>query len=161
LSTTITVMVLFMLKFITFKWVVLTSITLFGIFVLHMFDMWTALYNADQTKLSFFILALWAISSLSVILHAYKPILINRDLLWFSSEAMVSLGLIGTVCGFLIMLFSAFNNIDVSNTESLTLALSSMATGMSTALSTTLVGLISSLHLKTQLVITEAKNGIS
>jgi len=37
--------------------------------------------------------------------------------------------------------------------------LSSMATGMSTALSTTLVGLISSLHLKTQLVITEAKNG--
>lgn len=124
-----------------------------------MFDMWSALYNADQTKLSFFILALWAVSSFSVILHAYKPILINRDLLWFSTEAMVSLGLIGTVSGFLIMLFSAFSNIDVSNTESLTLALSSMATGMSTALSTTLVGLISSLHLKTQLVITEGKNG--
>ena len=148
-----------MTKFITWKWVVLTSGTLFGIFVLHMFDMWIALWNADKTKLSFFILALWSISSLSVILHAYKPKLINRDLLWFATEAMVSLGLIGTVCGFLIMLYSAFSNIDVSNTESLTLALSSMATGMSTALSTTLVGLISSLHLKTQLVITEAKNG--
>ena len=117
-------MVLYMNKFITWKWVVLTSVTLFGIFVLHMFDMWTALWNADKTKLSFFILALWGISSLSVILHAYKPKLINRDLLWFATEAMVSLGLIGTVCGFLIMLYSAFSNIDVSNTESLTLALS-------------------------------------
>jgi biopolymer transport protein ExbB/TolQ len=71
---------------------------------------------------------------------------------------MISLGLIGTVCGFLMMLYTAFANIDVSSTESLQDALGFMAMGMSTALSTTLVGLISSLHLKTQLVLVETKN---
>ena len=57
-----------------------------------------------------------------------------------------------------MMLFSAFADIDVKSTESLTEALTYMAVGMSTALSTTLVGLASSLHLKTQLVLIETGN---
>lgn len=136
------------------------SVTLFGFFVLHMFDMWSALWQADQTKLSFFILAVWLVSSISALLYILKPKLVSLDILWFSGESMITLGLIGTVCGFLIMLFTAFANIDVSSTESLQDALAFMAMGMSTALSTTLVGLVSSLHLKTQLVLLEtADNG--
>jgi hypothetical protein len=149
-----------MIKNLIFKWVVFMSVTLFGFFVLHMFDMWSALWQADQTKLSFFILAVWLVSSISALLYILKPKLVSLDILWFSGESMITLGLIGTVCGFLIMLFTAFANIDVSSTESLQDALAFMAMGMSTALSTTLVGLVSSLHLKTQLVLLEtADNG--
>jgi hypothetical protein len=147
-----------MIKRLIFNWVALLSITFFGFFVLFMFDMWTALWKADQTKISFFILALWLISSISVFVHIVKPRLVNIEVLWFSSESMITLGLIGTVCGFLIMLYAAFADIDVTSTESLTQALQYMATGMSTALSTTLVGLVSSLHLKTQLVLVETSN---
>jgi len=50
------------------------------------------------------------------------------------------------------MLGTAFSNIDVSNVSSLQQALASMAVGMSTALYTTLVGLIASIFLKSQLV---------
>lgn len=134
------------------------SVTLFGFFVLHMFDMWLALWQADQTKLSFFILAVWLVSSISALMYILKPKLVNLDILWFSGESMITLGLIGTVCGFLMMLFTAFADIDVSSTESLQDALAFMAMGMSTALSTTLVGLVSSLHLKTQLVLIETAN---
>lgn len=131
------------------------SITFFSFFVLHMFDMWEALWGADKTKISFLILAIWLVSSISVLGYILKPEKFNLDVLWFSSESCVTLGLIGTVCGFLIMLFSAFQDIDVKSTESLTEALTFMALGMSTALSTTLVGLVTSLHLKTQLVLIE------
>ena len=147
-----------MIKNLIFKWVVFMSVTLFGFFVLHMFDMWLALWQADQTKLSFFILAVWLVSSISALMYILKPKLVNLDILWFSGESMITLGLIGTVCGFLMMLFTAFADIDVSSTESLQDALAFMAMGMSTALSTTLVGLVSSLHLKTQLVLIETAN---
>ena len=144
-----------MQKSIYFKWVIIMSITFFSFFVLQMFDMWTALWGADKTKISFLILAIWLVSSISVLGYIFKPEKFNLDVLWFSSESCVTLGLIGTVCGFLIMLFSAFQDIDVKSTESLTEALTFMALGMSTALSTTLVGLLTSLHLKTQLVLIE------
>jgi hypothetical protein len=131
------------------------SVTFFSFFVLYMFDMWLSLWGADKTKISFLILAIWLVSSISVLGYILKPTMFTLDVLWFSSESLVTLGLIGTVCGFLMMLFSAFTDIDVKSTESLTEALTYMAVGMSTALSTTLVGLITSLHLKTQLVLIE------
>ena len=56
------------------------------------------------------------------------------------------------------MLWSTFEGIDVTDIGSLTQSLNMMATGMSTALTTTLVGLISSLHLKVQLVLWESHN---
>ena len=76
----------------------------------------------------------------------------NQNVGWFIAESLLGLGMIGTVTGFLLMLGSAFENIDVSNTETLQNALTQMALGMSTALYTTLIGLICSLILKIQLV---------
>ena len=68
------------------------------------------------------------------------------------SESLLGFGMIGTVTGFLLMLGSAFENIDVSNTE--TLQKCSNADGFRNVycLYTTLIGLILSLILKIQLV---------
>ena len=65
------------------------------------------------------------------------------------------LGLIGTVTGFILMLGTAFIGLDVSNVKSVQDALIKMSLGMSTALYTTLVGLVSSLAIKIQLVTIE------
>ena len=65
----------------------------------------------------------------------------------------MALGMIGTVTGFILMLGSSFESIDVLNTDSLKDTLTAMAIGMSTALYTTASGLISSLWLKTTLVV--------
>ena len=60
--------------------------------------------------------------------------------------------MIGTVTGFLLMLSTTFAGIDITDTKTIQNALVNMATGMSTALYTTLTGLIVSVILKIQLV---------
>jgi len=68
---------------------------------------------------------------------------------WFSSEMCVNIGMIGTVSGFILMLVG-FSTLDVSDITSVQDLLSSMSGGMSTALYTTLIGLICSQLLKIQ-----------
>ena len=65
---------------------------------------------------------------------------------------MLTLGMIGTVAGFILMLGDSFSNIDTSNPETLKAALAAMAVGMSTALYTTLIGLICAQLTKVQLI---------
>lgn len=79
----------------------------------------------------------------------------ENNLYWFASDAVLSLGMVGTLLGFLMVLGSAFSDIDTSSIDSMTDAIALLASGMSTALLTSLVGLISSLVLKVQLVIGE------
>ena len=124
------------------------------------FDLHVDLYEGDQTKISFLILSIFVLTSTWIgwctkkSEHQYQ----NIDTGWFVSEACLALGMIGTVTGFLLMLSGAFADIDLANTATIQTALSKMALGMSTALYTTLVGLICSLTLKIQLVNVENEN---
>ena len=68
---------------------------------------------------------------------------------------MITLGMIGTVAGFLLMLNTTFSSLDVKNVVNVQEAIADMAVGMSTALSTTLIGLICSILTKLQMVILE------
>ena len=72
------------------------------------------------------------------------------ELGWFTSDLCLTVGMIGTVAGFIFMLSTAFASIDVSNVASLQNVLSQMSAGMGTALYTTAAGLISSAFLKIQ-----------
>jgi hypothetical protein len=114
------------------------------------------IWYGDQTKISFAIIALWAVTTVAIgrwhFLTDKKDIEDNAKVGWFMAEASLALGMLGTVMGFLLMLSTAFSAIDVSNTSSLQAALTSMATGMATALWTTLIGLSASLFIKIQLV---------
>ncbi len=60
--------------------------------------------------------------------------------------------MIGTVIGFLMMLGLAFQDLNVEDVASIQSAIKFMALGMSTALVTTLVGLVSGLLVELQLV---------
>ena len=71
------------------------------------------------------------------------------------SECVIQLGMIGTVIGFIYMLYSVFTNLNINDTLAVQQSLSMMAQGMGTALLTTLVGLTSSVLIKSQLVMVE------
>ena len=120
------------------------------------FDLHINLWQEDQTKISFGILLLWSISTIFIgIWHTKKTQFEIHNLSkigWYLAETSLALGMLGTLSGFLLMLGTAFTNIDVNDTATLQTALTNMALGMSTALYTTLVGLIVSLFLKSQLV---------
>jgi len=139
------------------KWWLIFCITLLGLSACVYFNIHKDLYAADVTRLSFFIISIFICTSVWIGSKTYKVGIRQdydqkSDVGWFISESCLALGMVGTVTGFLIMLGTAFANVDVTNAVTLQQALSDMATGMSTALWTTLVGLVCSLIIKVQLV---------
>ena len=139
------------------KWWLIFCLTLLGFGTLYYFDMHSQLYHADVTKLSFLIIVIFVFTSVWIGRKTYDlettSVIDDKiDVGWFIAESCLALGMVGTVTGFLYMLGTAFENIDITDATTLQDALASMAKGMSTALYTTLTGLIASLIIKVQLV---------
>ena len=138
------------------KWWLIFCLTMLGLGTAIYFDIHTRLYNADITKLSFLILMIFTFTSIWIGRKTYNLDVNGKnsqtEVGWFIAESCLALGMVGTVTGFLFMLGTAFENIDVTNSKTLQDALSFMAVGMSTALYTTLIRLISYLIIKVQLV---------
>lgn len=109
----------------------------------------------DVTYLSFLIMSLLVIGSILIGYITYKK-QNNFDYTWFIAESAMTVGMIGTVIGFMLMLGSSFADIDPSDVNSMRKVISDMAAGMSTALLTTLAGLIVSLALKVQIIVSES-----
>ena len=133
------------------RWWLIFCLTVLAGGIAIYFDIHKELYKADQTKISFLILTIFILTSIWI---GVVTKLQDRtvELGWFIAEACLALGMIGTVTGFLLMLNGAFTQIDLSNPTTIQNSLVNMALGMSTALYTTLTGLICSLALKIQLV---------
>ena len=123
------------------------------------------LWNNDSTKLSFLLLFLFLQMSLwcgyktwrlSVFIdrNGTEKYLVEKiehliEVGWFASDLCLSIGMVGTVVGF-IMMMSGFSSIDVSNMRTVEEMIKGLGSGMSTALYTTLVGLVCSSLLKVQ-----------
>ena len=74
----------------------------------------------------------------------------NQEIGWFISDFVLTIGMIGTVSGFLLMLTGAFAGVDLTDEVAMKNVLEKMSKGMSTALYTTLFGLICGSLLKIQ-----------
>ena len=139
-------------------WWIQVVTVLFAAILIFTYGWFDKLWNADQTKISFIIITIFFATSIATGFLSFRSDTQHIKLsnyIWFASETMVTLGLIGTVAGFLLMLSSAFDNLDVSNVENVQKVISNMALGMSTALCTTLSGLVGSVLTKVQMVILE------
>lgn len=124
------------------------------------FGLFEFLLQYDQTFISFIIMGILAISQIMIAkLHltkSYQPE--NHKMVSFMSDASVTLGLTGTLIGFMIVLWSVFGPgviLDPENTASMLDIIAKMAQGMSAALVTSLTGIITSALIKLQLVILE------
>lgn len=146
------------------RWWLFACLTILIAVVANYFGFFQELYAKDATKISFLIITVYVVATAYTGKLTYdkrKGISHKSGVntAWFTSEILLSLGMIGTVAGFILMLGDTFGSIDTTNQESLKDALSNMALGMSTALYTTLVGLILSQALKIQLVNLESGEG--
>lgn len=113
------------------------------------FGLGQLLLAADSTYLTFLIIGISLVTTATMYFK-------QTDVHWFASDAVLSIGMVGTLFGFLLVLGQSLGDIDTSSVESMTQAISTLASGMSTALVTSLVGLVASLWLKLQLVILES-----
>jgi hypothetical protein len=145
------------------RWWLLITLILITFVGLHTAGIIEKVYTTDVTKLSFLIFGLLGFMSLKCGYDTYKLTLADiknekdidelnatAELGWFASDFSLTVGMIGTVAGFIYMLSTAFATIDVSNVNSLQNVLTQMSAGMGTALYTTAAGLVSSAFLKLQ-----------
>lgn len=135
-----------------------------GTVVLFLTGMLDKINAVDFTKLSFVIYILCYVFTIRNGILVYrvskKPPATEEDVNeycqkneggWFASDMFLTLGMIGTVIGFIFMLSTSFADISTANVVTLKAALSKMSMGMSTALFTTAAGLICGIVLKIQL----------
>ena len=139
-----------MVKFL-FWWLLICLTSLF-IYLMYDFGLLIPFYTKDETMLTYFITILFVTTSCSI---GYKNLVQSKsyDIEWFISDIVLTLGMIGTIVGFILMLSGTFETLQIADVESVRLLIASMSKGLYTALNTTLAGLISSALLKTQLVI--------
>ena len=139
------------------RWWVIVAGTLTGVGFLIVYDCINYINNADVTKLSFVIAALFIHSTIQVGISTYR-----RDKKHYYHEShlnvprfmvgvMVKVGMLGTVIGFILMLSTCLGNVSFQNVASMQGVIGNMTSGMSTALVTTAAGLICSLILQLQL----------
>ncbi len=144
------------------RWWLLFCTSCAAMFVAYSFGFIDALLAKDITRLSFAILGVFFLSSMYVGWLTYKrnkgaTVKVGVNIGWFITELLLALGMIGTVIGFILMLGGSFESLNISDTGSVKTALTDMAIGMSTALYTTLVGMVCSQILKVQLVNVESR----
>ena len=147
------------------KWWLFLSITLLGTLGLGQQGYLHLLWEGDTTKLSFVLLSIFTVMSgwcgyktwtLSRFLdngqtedYLVEKIEHLMEVGWFTSDVCLSIGMMGTVIGFIMML-SGFTNIDVKDMSTVQGLIKNLGVGMSTALYTTLTGLVCSALLKIQ-----------
>jgi biopolymer transport protein ExbB/TolQ len=68
---------------------------------------------------------------------------------WFTSDLCLTIGMVGTVVGFIMML-SGFATVNIADVKTVQSLIRELGVGMSTALYTTLTGLICGALLKIQ-----------
>lgn len=124
------------------------------------------IYSNDVTKISIaiFLILIWQTYRTGRILFKAHYSAVPGDVItdskeeiesgWFWSDSVLSLGMIGTVIGFMTML-SGFITLDISNPESVQSIIAQLGSGMATALTTTLVGLVASVLIKIQFFMIE------
>jgi len=128
---------------------------------LNVFHMTNA---ADVTKISFVIYGLFLIFTVRTGVLTYRhsrcknfsedeldKFSSGHEISWFVSDILLTLGMIGTIVGYIYMIQVGFAAMDPANIQSMHGALKSMALGWGTALYTTAAGLICGLALKLQL----------
>lgn len=124
------------------------------------------LLEKDSTRISLIILAILIVCSLYIGRQAYKlqfnSIAVNPkniEPIWYFSDAVLSIGMVGTLVGFLVVLTTTFTNITGYTPEELKDVIGALASGMGIALITSLTGLLSSIVLKFQLVLLDSDGG--
>ena len=137
---------------------IIVSVILLEIFTKSL----TYIYTNDSSYISLFIFCVFVVVT-SII--GYRSFLLQfRNITptenqmmfpWFAADAVTSMGMIGTIIGFLLVLGGAFADVDPTNVEAMKKVVENLTSGMGIALLTTLTGLITSVIMKFQLVLLE------
>jgi hypothetical protein len=143
-------------------WWVSVLLTVTGVFWAAYFGMVQKIWEVDETMITSIIVIVFVACNIIlgvVARQVDRPFVVSRSVLqekiksrlqtvWFASEQIMALGMLGTVIGLVLMLTS--NSVGGMSQGSMQSALGDMWTHMGLALYTNAVGLVCSIVLKVQ-----------
>ena len=136
-------------------WLFICLLSIGAYFGIH-FDIFSTIFNTDKTYLSSVILLLFTGSTLltgyRTWLFNYRKTYTDTKVGWFCGEVMFALGMIGTLIGFVLVFGDALAHIDLEDQANKAKIIADMGIGISTAIYTTLAGLVGSVLLWIQLI---------
>jgi len=136
-------------------WLFVCILTIGAYFGIH-FDVFSMIFNTDKTYLSSVILLLFTGSTLltgyRTWLFNYRKTYTDTKVGWFCGEVMFALGMIGTLIGFVLVFGDALAHIDLEDQANKAKIIADMGIGISTAIYTTLAGLVGTVLLWIQLI---------
>ena len=136
-------------------WLFICLLSIGAYFGVH-FDVFSTIFNTDKTYLSSVILLLFTGSTLltgyRTWLFNYRKTYTDTKVGWFCGEVMFALGMIGTLIGFVLVFGDALAHIDLEDQANKAKIIADMGIGISTAIYTTLAGLVGSVLLWIQLI---------
>ena len=139
-----------------FRWWLFFCLIAGGVYFANFFGVITTIYENDVTYLTSVIAFIFTVATCWVgyrtWLFNYRDTYTDTKLGWFTGEVMFALGMIGTLIGFMVVFGDALAHLDLNNQENKVKIIADMGIGISTAVTTTLVGLISTILLWIQLV---------
>jgi len=138
-------------------WTSIVVLALSLAFIQYNIDIFGFVYENDPTRITMLIGAIFILSTIKVGLESWKRQFLydtenDMSMIWFVSDAVMSIGMIGTLVGFIMVLTTTFTDIDTTSAQAMKEVISKLAQGMGIALLTTLTGLVTSVILKLQLV---------
>lgn len=132
------------------RWLLIIVPVTVMLIVAKSLGLYSDIYEYDKSFISFTVLAMFILQSMFIGFKTYSSDLRGSQFGWFVSDTCLTLGMIGTIVGFLMMLRGGFS-ISSGDAAGIQALLARFSIGLGTALYTTLVGLVCSMLLKLQL----------
>jgi hypothetical protein len=137
-------------------WWLMFWVQAIGYAIAGYFGIFQMTWYADISRICFFIIFLHIAGTIWIGYQTIKQARhggCNLTGGWYLSELVLSLGMLGTVIGFIYMITVSIGGMSSGelSTENLRAMITALATGIGTALWTTLWGLVASISLKTQM----------
>jgi hypothetical protein len=144
-------------------WTSIVLLSLFGAFMQYQYSLFDFVYEKDVSRITFLISFIFILTTIKIGIESWRQQFTDKnhrniDILWFSSDVLMSIGMVGTLIGFLLVLTTTFTNIDTTSASAMKAVIGTLASGMGIALMTTLAGLVSSIVIKFQLVMLESSD---
>jgi hypothetical protein len=141
------------------RWWMIFCAILTGIVFLDITGLVNFAWDADHSKLGFVALMIFALVTpfIGYLTNSIvrKGRVIHKKYLqacWYAADALMGIGMCGTLVGFMMMFTSAMANVQPGNADVMKTVIISLAHGFTTGVITTLIGVVTSLLLKLQLV---------
>mgnify|MGYP003661666453 CR=1 FL=1 len=103
------------MKRMLYWWLIVCVIGV-GVYLTYVYDLLIPLYDNDITRLTYLITAVLGLTTASIGYKAFKKRSMHLE--WFASDVVLSLGMVGTIVGFMVMLYGTFSQIDVTDVAS-------------------------------------------